>query len=321
MNVNFKKYFAASGQVPDRCYPRVLASLATLTLGYLALSPLAMAEPVQQRDPQLEAIASFYREANARLAELRSKASAGDPEAQFVLGAGYYDKGLPGLEQDDAEALRWLRQSASAGYAEAMTALAVVHAQGRAVPHSESQSDEWLRKAGTRDRRAIFLRMYRQAGGRLTDAPFSRMGALALPRDLAFENQWYGEQARAGNPEAARQAAWNLGLGRGVERSEAAAIGALLASANDGSAQAARDLMLVTRNKAAGMTTRELRILLSPSKEWITLPLQTAVRVLERGPNDSLVYIPSRRQAGLVPTDAIRIVSSANQASSPWDPK
>ena len=320
MNVNVPKPDAVVAPCSRGCWLGV-ASSVVVALTFIMSASTAGAAPTQHRDPNIQAISDFYTEANARLAELKRKANAGDPEAQFVLGAGYYDRGLPGLGQDDAEALRWLRQSAGAGYAEAMTALAVIHAQGRAVPPSESESDEWLRKAGNRDRRAIFLRMYRQAGGKLTDAPFSRMGALAMPRDLAFENAWYREQARAGNPEAARQAAWNFGLGRGVERSEMDGIGALLAAAIDGSAQAVRDLNLVTRNKAVGKTTRELRVMLSPSKDWITFPTQTEVRVLLRGPGDSIVYFPSRRQAGLVPTDAIRIISSANQATSPWDPR
>ncbi|MGY0503973.1 tetratricopeptide repeat protein [Luteimonas sp. e5] len=319
MNVKVLKPLAIWLLVPRREFIREARLLAMLVFALLAIPPASWAGP-QQEDPETEAIVAFYRKANEAVTDLKRRANAGHAESQFVLGAAYYDQGLPGLEHDETQALPWLLKSAGAGYAEAMTALAVIHAQGRVVPASESESDEWLRKAGSGDRRAIFLRMYRQAGGRLTDPPFERMGALALPRDLAFENAWYKEQAQLGNAEAARQGGWNHGLGRGVERSELMGIAVLIAAAKNGSAQAGHDLTMVTRNKASAKTTRELSVVLMLNEQPVTIAQGTEVRVLVHSADDSMVYFPSRRSAALVPTDALRVISSANHLSSPWDP-
>jgi TPR repeat protein len=53
--------------------------------------------------------------------ELTQKAEAGDPEAQFRLGAAY-DSGR-GVARDGAEAEKWYRRAAEAGHAEAQNSI------------------------------------------------------------------------------------------------------------------------------------------------------------------------------------------------------
>jgi TPR repeat protein len=62
---------------------------------------------------------SEYRKATdsgwrAALPFFRRAAEAGHPQALGALG-DYYDRGLAGLQQDDAEAARWWRLAAAAG--------------------------------------------------------------------------------------------------------------------------------------------------------------------------------------------------------------
>jgi TPR repeat protein len=59
-------------------------------------------------------------------------ADQGHAQAQGALGNAYAE-GI-GVQQDDAEAVRWVRMAADQGNAQAQKVLDEMYAQGRAVP-------------------------------------------------------------------------------------------------------------------------------------------------------------------------------------------
>ncbi len=64
---------------------------------------------------------------------------------QNNLGSMYaYGRGVP---QDDAEAVRWYRQAAEQGAAEAQYNLGLMHANGRGVPENDAEAVKWYRLA------------------------------------------------------------------------------------------------------------------------------------------------------------------------------
>src|SRR6202142_4009614 len=67
------------------------------------------------------------------LQALRQHAAKGDPQAQTALGKLYRD-GL-GVRQDLPEAVRWFRQAADQGYAEAANCLGFLSDYGGGGPH------------------------------------------------------------------------------------------------------------------------------------------------------------------------------------------
>jgi len=66
------------------------------------------------------------------LPELTQKAKAGDARAQFALGAMYRD-GFR-VQQDDQQAVDWLRKAAEQGVMQAQFNLGLIYYKGRGVP-------------------------------------------------------------------------------------------------------------------------------------------------------------------------------------------
>ena len=82
------------------------------------------------------------------LAALRSKANAGDAEAQFNLGVMYrVGRGVP---QDDVEAVSWFRQAADQGYGPAQNILGNAYSFGRGVPQDYVEAHKWRNLAASR---------------------------------------------------------------------------------------------------------------------------------------------------------------------------
>jgi len=69
-------------------------------------------------------------------------------EAQFILGIAY-NKGQ-GVEQDDAEAVKWYRKAAEQGYYPAMNLLGASYIAGKGVPQDFVQSYFWFSLATSR---------------------------------------------------------------------------------------------------------------------------------------------------------------------------
>lgn len=67
-------------------------------------------------------------------------------EIEFSLGL-FYEKGLSGFPQDDAQAAEWYRRAAKRNYAEAQTHLAYLYGAGRGVPQNQVEAARLFRLA------------------------------------------------------------------------------------------------------------------------------------------------------------------------------
>jgi TPR repeat protein len=76
---------------------------------------------------------------------LLERAEQGDRAAQNELGSRYYAG--RGVEQDAAEAARWIRLAAAQGYAPAQYNLGLLHFRNRGVAGSDAEAARWYRAA------------------------------------------------------------------------------------------------------------------------------------------------------------------------------
>ncbi len=76
---------------------------------------------------------------------LLERAEQGDVEAQTELGTRYYAG--RGVDQDDAEAVRWIRQAAEQGHAPAEYNLGLLYFRSRGVRGDDVQAAVWYRRA------------------------------------------------------------------------------------------------------------------------------------------------------------------------------
>ncbi len=70
-----------------------------------------------------------------------SEATAGDSDAQYILGALHYDG--TGVPQSDSEAMKWFQASAEQGYALAQNALANMYFSGKGIPTDYELAVKW----------------------------------------------------------------------------------------------------------------------------------------------------------------------------------
>jgi len=120
--------------------------------------------------------------------KLLARAKAGDAEALFLV-AYAYDKGV-GVPQDHAEADKWYRKAAEAGYPRAMARLGAMYALGHGgLPKDDVQAVVWYRKAA-------------EAGQALAMTNLGQMyaaGRGGLPQDESEAAIWYRKAAEAGD--------------------------------------------------------------------------------------------------------------------------
>ena len=79
------------------------------------------------------------------LGPLETKARAGDPESETTLALAYHAGAL--LKQDDAEALRLLRQAANRDFVGAEEAMGIFCQSGFGMPPDKAQAVSWYTKA------------------------------------------------------------------------------------------------------------------------------------------------------------------------------
>lgn len=126
------------------------------------------------------------------LLDLRSNADAGDVSAQFELGRRYF-KG-DGLEQNDDEAVRWLRLAAEGGFPRAQAGLGWMYAAGRGVKKDETLSFSWYERAAV-------------AGFPVAQWMLGRyyeMG-IGVNKDRELAARWYEKAAAQGNEKAKKR--------------------------------------------------------------------------------------------------------------------
>jgi TPR repeat protein len=74
---------------------------------------------------------------------LKAMAERGDAPAQFQLGLLYHHQ-REEVPPDDAEAVKWYRQSAAQGYAPVQYNLGIAYAEGEGVPRDHVEAYMWF---------------------------------------------------------------------------------------------------------------------------------------------------------------------------------
>lgn len=129
------------------------------------------AEREQQKDQQ----------AQTRLAEERTLAAQGDPEAQRSLGTHYWNK-------DDGESAQWFRRAAEQGDAYCQYHIGDMYRRGKGVPQEKAEALKWLRQAAERG--------YDEARWALIDICYNGEG---VPRDYVEAAKWARADAEDGS--------------------------------------------------------------------------------------------------------------------------
>ena len=145
---------------------------------------------------------------------IRTRAEAGDAEAQFLLGYMYSEG--EGVSEDDREAVKWYRKAAEQGHANAQYELGWLYSSGNdvggpGVPVDDRESVKWVRKAAEQEhiRAQIYL------------ANCYARGGCGLSQDYGEAMKWY-RQAVEEYRKAAEQGhvSAQLSLGRIYRRGE-----------------------------------------------------------------------------------------------------
>ncbi|HRI81831.1 MAG TPA: tetratricopeptide repeat protein, partial [Opitutaceae bacterium] len=168
----------------------------------------------------------------ADVATVRSRADAGDPEAQNAL-ANLYVNGQ-GVPQNDAEAIRLYTLAAAAGHPAASFNLGMLTEMGRGT---------------AQDSRAAFRHYLKAAEAGFAPAQFNvgnmYANGVGVPQDYFEAALWFRQAAEAGVPEAQ----YNLGLayeiGRGLAKDEMLAQRWYRAAAEQNYARARYNLALM----------------------------------------------------------------------------
>ena len=131
------------------------------------------------------------------IAEIRSKAEAGDAYSQFKLGASYgQGKGVP---QDYAEAVKLIRLAADQGNANAQYNVGVMYYKGQGVRKDNAEALEWWRMlADQGDANAQFELglAYRDGNG--------------VPQDHVLAHMWLNLAAMRSSGDAQKRSAKDL---------------------------------------------------------------------------------------------------------------
>lgn len=141
----------------------------------------------------------------ASLAETRTKAEAGDPEAQSSLGWAYYNG--DGVAEDAVEAVKWFRRSAEQGNPSGQNRLGVAYQYGKGVPKDVAQALTWYRKAA--DQGLVQAQL---------NLAWTYNGALGVPRDYAQAAVWYRKAAEQGHAGAQSDLGVAYANGEGVKK-------------------------------------------------------------------------------------------------------
>ena len=199
-------------------------SQGVLATGYLDGASLVALSPSVAGQPTFR-----ERVAAAVAAATRLAAEQGDASAQFDLGLAY-DNGR-GVEEDDAEAVRWYRLAAEQGLADAQFNLGNMYRIQRYVNNSGSiRISGSIRRAGEIEGDdAEAVRWYRLAAEQgHADAQFNLgdmyTDGLGVAQDYAEATLWYHSAAEQGHASGQDNLGSMYAAGRGVARDDAEAV-------------------------------------------------------------------------------------------------
>ena len=156
----------------------------------------------------------------------RKAAEQGHADAQYMLGVIYY-KGRRGVPQDYEQALWWSRKAAEQGHADAQRILGVIYYRGDGVPQDHEQALWWSRKAaeqGHADAQFVLGVIYDEGDG--------------VPQDYEQALWWFRKAAEQGHAYAQYTVGAIYDKGRGVSQDQEQALWWFRKAAEQGDSQA-----------------------------------------------------------------------------------
>ncbi len=163
------------------------------------------------------------------LAEVRTKAEAGDASAQCDLGIGYSTG--QGVARDPVEAVKWYRKAAEQNYAQAQCNLGLCYAYGQGVAHDPVEAVKWYRKAAEQN--------YAQAQCNLGASYSTGQGVAQDPVEAV---KWYRKAAEQNHAQAQSNLGICYAYGQGVTMNHAQAVKWVRKAAEQNFAQAQYNL-------------------------------------------------------------------------------
>ena len=130
--------------------------------------------------------------------ETMEKAKQGSAASQYII-ATEYQYGFGEVEEDDVEAVKWMRKAALQGAAIAEYSLGLMLANGEGVPKNYLKAMEWLNKAARQGYvRSQFVLGQIYAAGEIT------------PTDHEQAIYWLSKVAKQGDTYAMSELAWSF---------------------------------------------------------------------------------------------------------------
>ena len=144
--------------------------------------------------------------AENELNELRRRADEGCPEAQYELGWRF--SAGQGVEQNDAEALKWLHKAAEQGHDKSQNVLGAMYATGHGgAPQDDVEAAKWFGMAADQG--------LAQAQHSLGAMYYYGSGVL---QDYTEAVKWFGMAADQGLAQAQHDLGVMYADGRGVQQ-------------------------------------------------------------------------------------------------------
>lgn len=124
-------------------------ALLLLTLLVVGCGKREQAENQQSSHSMAKELTEVEKIWRKEFVETKTKAEAGDADAQYSLGYKY-EKSI-GVEKDEKKAVRWYREAAAQDHLAALFAVGLMYAYGKGVKRDDKESVRWVRKAAEKN--------------------------------------------------------------------------------------------------------------------------------------------------------------------------
>ena len=171
-------------------------------------------EEIIKQESEASDVAALYKKGNENYNQgnyteavkyYRQAAEKGNADAQCYLGY-CYETGK-GVQQDYAEAVKWNKKSADQGNKYAQSNLAYYYSEGRGVTKDYNEAVKWARKSADQG--------YSVAQNRLGYYYYSGQG---VAKDYTEALKWYRKAAEQGNEYGMYNMGWCYQYGNGVSK-------------------------------------------------------------------------------------------------------